>query len=109
MANNNSKSTIVDSWSLIAFARLKGPRMQVASFTNSQSGDKFKSCVFTNKDDNVCFVAFSSNLGELTPKQIAAQKDDLQVVELETEGYEETHYSLCRKGENNWKDVDLGL
>jgi hypothetical protein len=92
---------IKDSWTLLAFARMKG-KMQVGNFANSETGETFKSCVFTNTDGERCFVSFSSNLGELTPSQISAQKHDLQVVELVT-----GNYKLCKQGENNWEDVVL--
>jgi hypothetical protein len=92
---------IKDSWTLMAFARMKG-KMQVGNFANSETGETFKSCVFTNTDGERCFVSFSSNLGELTPSQISAQKNDLQVVELVT-----GNYKLCKQGENNWEDVVL--
>lgn len=108
-SNNSQNSKIVNSWSLMAFAKEKGPKMQVGEFTNSNSGDKFKSCIFTNKQGDRCFVAFATKLGELTPREIAAQKNELQVVELETEGYDEHHFSLCKQGQNSWEDVDLGL
>ncbi len=87
----------------MSFARAHG-KMQVGHFTNSDTGDKFASCIFTDADDNRVFVGFSSKMGELTPKEIAAQKDDLQVVELES-----GNFSLCKKGANNWEDVDLGI
>lgn len=103
MSQNNSTSTIKNSWSLLAFARSHG-KMQVGHFTNSETGDKFASCIFTDADDNRVFVGFSSKMGELTPKEIAQQKDDLQVVELES-----GNFSLCKKGANNWEDVDLGI
>ncbi len=95
----------------MSFAIKHGPKMQVGTFTNSTTGSKFKACVFTPKDnpDDMKFVSFSSNLGELTPREIAAQKNELRVVELETEGYAEHHFSLCKQGENSWEDVDLGL
>lgn len=92
---------IKNSWSLLAFAKMKG-KMQVGDFQNSETGDKFKSCIFTDTAGNRCFVAFSSNLGVLTPSQISAQKDSLQVVQLES-----GNYSLCKQGENNWQDVEL--
>lgn len=92
---------IKNSWSLLAFARMKG-KMQVGSFVNGETGETFKSAIFTNPDGDRCFVAFSSKLGELTPAQIAGQKDKLQVVELES-----GNYSLCRQGENSWEDVAL--
>lgn len=103
MATQPTLQGIKNSWSLMAFARSHG-KMQVGNFTNSETGDKFKSCVFTDNEGNRCFVAFSSKLGELTPLQIAAQKDQLQVVQLES-----GNYSLCKQGANAWEDVNLGL
>ena len=93
---------IKNSWSLISFARTHG-RMKVAPFVNKETGECFKSCAFLNKD-GITLVAFSSKLGELTPKEIAAQKDDLQVVQLESGSYK-----LCKAGHDTWEDVDLGL
>lgn len=101
MATSAQNVGIKNSWSLLAFARMKG-KMQVGSFVNKETGDNFKSCIFTDTDGERCFVAFSSNLGELSPAEIASQKDKLQVVELES-----GNYSLCRQGENTWEDVAL--
>lgn len=100
---------IKNSWSLIAFAREFGPKMQVGEFVNSESGETFKSCIFTNGATRT-FVAFSSKLGVLSPRQIAAQKDDLQVVLCETKDGNDM-YSLCHQGKtpNTWQDVDLEL
>ena len=95
---------IKNSWSLLDFARSHG-RMQVTNeLTNSQTGGTFKSCAFVSTGGAVTLVGFSSNLGELTPKQIAQQKDSLQVVELES-----GNYKLCKAGSDSWEDVDLGL
>ena len=96
-------STIKNSWSLIAFAKQFGPKMQVGEFVNKETGEDFKSCIFTDGETRT-FVAFSSKMGPLSPKEIAAKKDELQVVQLES-----GHYSLCKQGENTWEDVDLGL
>jgi hypothetical protein len=41
-------------------------------------------------------------MGELTPREIAAMKDELQVVQLES-----GNFSLCKQGQNAWEDVDL--
>ena len=101
MAQTNS--TIINSWSLIAFAKANG-KMQVGEFVNKETGEAFKSCIFTDAGQNRCFVAFSSKLGELTPREIVAQKNSLQVVQLES-----GNYSLCKVGQNTWEDVDLGL
>jgi hypothetical protein len=43
-------------------------------------------------------------MGELTPREIMEQKDNLQVVELES-----GNFSLCKQGANAWEDVELGL
>lgn len=103
MATTATTVGIKDSWSLISFARTHG-RMKVAPFVNKETGECFKSCAFLDSDGEVTLVAFSSKLGELTPAQIAAQKDDLQVVELESGSYK-----LCKAGHDTWEDVDLGL
>ena len=80
---------------------------------NSNDGTEFtaRSCAFihpTEKDDQgrpaVCFVGFSRNLGELTPQEISARKDDLQVVELDN-----GRYTLCEMGNSSWAGVDLGF
>lgn len=104
MANTAQNVGIKSSWSLLAFAKSHG-KMQVGDFVNKETGEAFKSCIFTNPEDNSrCFVAFSSKMGELTPHEIAKQKDSLQVVELES-----GNYSLCKQGANAWEDVELGL
>ena len=94
---------IKNSWSLISFAKSHG-RMKVAPFVNKETGEAFKSCAFLSPEGEITLVAFSSKLGELTPKQIAAQKDDLQVVQLESGSFK-----LCKTGHDTWEDVDLGL
>lgn len=91
------------SWSLVAFARTHG-KMKVGAFVNKDTGEAFKSCMFVGADNNVTAVVnFSSNLGELTPRQIASMKDDLQVVQLNS-----GTYKLCKNG-SSWEEVDLGL
>ena len=94
---------IKNSWSLISFAKAHG-RMKVAPFVNKETGECFKSCAFLDSEGEITLVAFSSKLGELTPAQITAQKDDLQVVQLESGSFK-----LCRAGHDTWEDVDLGL
>lgn len=104
MQNTPVMQGIKNSWSLISFAKSHG-KMQVGKFKNGESGDIFKGCIFTSpEDNNRVFVAFSSKLGELEPSEIAAQKDKLQIVELES-----GNYKLCQNGESSWQDVDLGL
>ena len=103
MATTATTVGIKNSWSLISFARTHG-RMKVAPFVNTETNEHFKSCAFISSEGEVTLVAFSSNLGELTPKQIAAQKNDLQVVQLESGSYK-----LCKAGHDTWEDVDLGI
>lgn len=103
MATTATTVGIKNSWSLISFAKSHG-RMKVAPFINKETGECFKSCAFLSSEGEVTLVAFSSKLGELTPKQIAAQKNDLQVVELKSGSYK-----LCKAGHDTWEDVDLGI
>ena len=104
MAGEAKMVGIKNSWSLIAFAKSHG-KMQVGDFKNGETGEEFKSCIFTNPEDNSrTFVAFSSKMGELSPSEIAAKKDELQVVELES-----GNFSLCAIGATAWHDVELGL
>lgn len=80
--------------------------MQLGHFTNSDTGERFASCIFTDAEGNRVFVGFSSKMGELTKEEISAQKYDLRVVELES-----GNFILCKKGKgaNSWEDVDLGI
>ena len=103
MANTAQNVGIKNSWSLLSFARAHG-KMKVAPFINKETGEPFKSCAFVDSEGATTLVAFSSNLGELTPEEIAAQKKELQVVELESGSFK-----LCRQGNSSWEDVDLGL
>ena len=103
MANTTQNVGIKNSWPLLSFARAHG-KMKVAPFINKETGEAFKSCVFVDSKGATTLVAFSSNLGELTPQQIAAQKNSLQVVELES-----GTYKLCKQGNSSWEDVDLGI
>lgn len=111
MSTETSNSNkIVDSWSLMAFARGHG-RMRIVPCTvknvEERMGEKYMSCVFINPNDpnDITWVNFSRNLGELTPEEIAARKDDLQVVKLDSGSF-----SLCKVGAlTNAQEVDLGL
>lgn len=104
MSQNSQNVGIKNSWSLLDFARSHGRMKVTGQLTNSQTNETFKSCAFVAPGGAVTLVGFSSNLGELTPQQIAAQKNELQVVELES-----GNYKLCKSGADSWEDVDLGL
>ena len=104
MANTAQNVGIKNSWTLKNFALSHG-KMQLGTFVNGTTGESFRSCIFTNPSDNSrCFVAFSSKMGELSAREIAEQKDQLQVVELES-----GNFSLCKQDANNWEDVELGF
>ena len=104
MANLSQNVGVKNSWSLIDFARTHGKMKVTNELVNSNTGETFKSCAFVNSEGAVTLVGFSSNLGELTPAQIASQKDNLQVVELNS-----GNYKLCKSGADSWETVDLGL
>lgn len=101
MNTNSINIGVTNSWSLLAFASTHG-KMKVAPFVNKETGEVFKSCAFVDNENNVVLVGFSRNLGELTPQEISAQKNELQVVQL-TSG----SFKLCRQGNSNWEDVEL--
>lgn len=101
MAQNAMNQGINNSWSLLAFKAENG-RMQVGNFANKETGEVFKSCIFTKPDGTRTFVGFSSKLGELSPSEIVARKNELQVVELAS-----GNYYLCAVGDGSWEDVAL--
>jgi hypothetical protein len=43
-------------------------------------------------------------MGELSTQEIARDKDNLQVVQLESGSYK-----LCRVCESSWNEIDLGI
>ncbi len=110
--NSNQKEkdnepTIIESWSLLEFAKENGKMKVTAPMTyvNTKTGEKFvrRACAFihpTKKDEKgkplFIFVNFSSHLGELTPQEISDRKDELVVVK-----YENGTYALdCRQISN---------
>ena len=97
----NLSNNLMKTWGLLEFAREHG-KMQVGEFKDKNTGDVFKACIFTKPDGTRTFVAFASAMGELTPQQIAAMKDELQVVQLESGSY-----SLCKVKKDPWADVVL--
>lgn len=112
MAQESQNVGIKNSWSLLDFARSHGKMKVTNDMTNTETGKTFKSCAFVSPSGAVTLVGFSSKLDTINPKadskaiskQIAAQKDSLQVVELES-----GNYKLCKAGADSWEDVDLGL
>lgn len=106
MANNNSfNQGITNSWTLLDFASIHG-KMRVGTCTvkeGPRAGEQFQAMQFTAPNGVRTFVSFSSNLGELSAKEIANRKNSLQVVELESGSYK-----LCNQGSDLWgEEVDL--
>lgn len=96
--------TITNRWTLLAFAASHG-KMQTGT-AKDKDGQEFKSCSFTAPNGARTYVGFSTNLGVLSAKEIAAWKNDLQVVELQGEDGH-VSYRLCRQGQSSWEDVEL--
>ena len=99
---NLKEPVIVESWSLLDFARKHGTMkvMPRSTHINIETGEEFEAsvCAFihpTEKDEKgrslVTFVAFSSSLGELSPKEISAQRNDLIVVQHDNGNYSLKH------------------
>lgn len=112
MATESQNVGIKNSWPLVDFAKSHGKMKVTNELTNSQTGETFKSCAFVNAGGAITLVGFSSKLegintsadSSVVSKQIAAQKDSLQVVELES-----GNFKLCKRGTETWEEVDLGL
>lgn len=112
MANQSQNVGIKNSWPLLDFAKSHGKMKVTNEMTNGQTGERFKSCAFVGAGGAVTLVGFSSNLDSINTSadletiamQIVAQKDSLQVVELES-----GNFKLCKRGTESWEDVDLGI
>ena len=104
MAGTAIQRGIKDSWSLMDFARKNGAPKR-AILTNKETNEDFAALMFPTPqgDRDFTMVAFSSNLGELSAAEIAARKEELQVVQLE----ESDNYYLCVKGNGAWEDIAL--
>ena len=95
-------TSIKNSWSLVAFAHDFGSKgVRVGVCTNGSTGERYPAVAFTDMDNTRTFVSFSPKLGALTAKELAAQKDDLQVVLCETREGKDM-FSLCKQGEGAW-------
>lgn len=97
-----TNSSILQSWSLLEFAK-NYVKMKVGTFVNSNTGEKFKSCMFLKKDGTYDYVGFHSQLGELTPAEISKRKKELKVGLTESEKY------VLYDHIDDWEIVDLGL
>ena len=90
---------IQNSWPLLDFVKSHG-KLKSGNFStvDEETGEEriFKSLVCVDPADNKtinCYIRFSSNLGELSDKEIIARKNDLIVVQSRS-----GNYSLSQKG-----------
>lgn len=121
MAQNNS-NRIINSWSLLAFAQMKGADVAVGT-CKAADGSTFQAVSFSQGDKRT-FVDFGESLQPgLSVQEIVANANDLQVVELQTlpevlarrqakaaqtgKPVQLETYKLCKKGENSWQSVNL--
>lgn len=119
MAETTNMPGIKRSWTFVAFAKSHGkPKLtQPREFINSQTNESFtaRSVAFVHPTEmetlpdgsvrnKVCFVGFTKKLGELTAQEIAAQMNDLNVVE-----YENGNFGLCRRGSSAWEDIEIAI
>lgn len=79
-------SKIIQRWDLLEFAKIKG-KMQVGTFVNKETGESYKTNLFTDNDGNICYVPFSATLGELSASAIIQMKSQLEVIMLENGNY----------------------
>ena len=112
-----TETRIINHWSLLAFAQNFGMNLATGDCTNHETGEVYKACTFSNGDKRT-FVRFGKSLeGGLPLKEIVAQREGLQIVQLEVdaetlekrkqEGRQLETYALCKKGESAWDSVDL--
>jgi hypothetical protein len=97
-----------EHWPLIDFAKLHGKMKVTGELTNSITGDKFKSCAFVNANGDILLVGFSSKLGELTPSEISARKDELMVIKLADKNYKLVSSKGVKFTSKLWQDIVKG-
>lgn len=96
----NAERGIQDSWSFMAFARLKG--LPHPNHSKKKNGEEFDNLVFIDKEGNRTLVAFSSKLGVLGADELKARRKELQVVKLNPDADgKEGSYILCKAGNLN--------
>lgn len=75
----------IQTWSLIDFVKEFG-KPKLAHCVNSKTKEPFTCVTFGEKPD-MTFVAFSKKLGELSPQEIASEKNVLKVAKLSNSTY----------------------
>lgn len=109
--SQSTKPGIAKSWTLIAFKADYDHMKITPEFTNTETGETFKSLAFYNDDDreNMILVGFSESCGidsSLSDAKIVSAlrqtKDNLQIVKLKSGSYK-----LCKQGTDTWTEVEL--
>jgi len=104
---HNENYEIVDSMSLLAFARSHG-RMQLGKFSQAdeQTGEvnEWQSLIFTNDAGERTFVSISEKLTPITSKYVVENHAQLQVIKGNS-----GKYMLCKQGNDSWESIDLPL
>jgi hypothetical protein len=87
-ADQPQMSKIEEVWNFMDFAKMMGQPKR-ATLTNKETGENFAALMFPTPqgDREFTMVAFSSDLGELTAKEIVDRKDELYIVKLESGNY----------------------
>jgi len=87
-ANQPKMSKIEEVWNFLDFAKKMGQPKR-ATLTNNETGENYAALMFPTPqgDKEFTMVAFSSDLGELTAKEIVDRKDELYIVKLESGNY----------------------
>ena len=81
-----TKSSIVQSWSLLDFVREYG-KPKLAHCKDQNTEEEF-TCIVFGEVSNRMFVSFSSEIGELTSQEISERKNQLKVAKQVKEGKE---------------------
>lgn len=108
MAQYTEELAKKDSMTLLSFAKAHG-KMKTVKFTNADTGEDFRCCKFINPENGkITLVSFSRKLGELTPQEIVAQKDDLMVCDWEKKNGE-SGFTLYKPGQVGRDELDVDL
>lgn len=103
----NGDYEIVDSMTLLAFARSHG-KMQLGKFSQADpetnETKEWQSLIFTDSEGQRTFVSVSQKLGTLTPQFLLDNYRELQVIKGNT-----GNYMVCRQGDNSWETIELPL
>lgn len=97
------KDTVFEeSWTLLDFARMYGPNMQVDASTKANGYRP--SCRFIKKDGTITYVRFFSQLGILTASEISKRKNELYIGKVSS-----GNFYLHAGNVKTWETVELEI